>query len=652
MQNIRANLKRYLPHIIGSLFVAVLLIVVPGHEAHADGPVGAAVAAVAGSILDFGFGAILHLLSYVAYFMLTIASFGLALAAALLNLSIYLTTNLQIFIDNTPAIYQVWSILRDIASIVFIFVILWAAMQTIFDVKKGNYGTTIKNIVMVGILINFSFFFTTVFIDASNLISLQFYNAIAPPAASMGDCDTVAMNNSASGAFSGSYLSCAVNAMIKSPHGGLSDVIVNSLDVTQWYANKDQLQTSNATSKSSTEVGARLLLINCAAIVVVVLTQLSFIGAAAAAIWRICVLVLLLAFSPLWIVGYALPTIKKEVSEKWVKHLKANLIFLPVYLFLMYVAVKIISTMNLASLGVVTAGGISDATWYLPFFNLFVGFAIIIFLVNMPLVTALSFAGASGTFTEKIAKGARAWVGAKTVGRAAYTMNQRVTPWLASRAPALGALTDKGFSSISKYGWDAKKGGSYEDRMKAKQKANDELHKKIGDMVEGRGGTKAEALEAQKKYRGNLPWTSTQAAGSWRSPSALIGLMVDNRANLASAKKLNKDAEKQDKIAKKKEATEKKAELLRRLKEVEDAPDEKFTGAPGEVVVKAREASIKKKALIAEIQAKIAEQDDIIKTGKEVEDEDKLSKILGDLDTIKNKDSGGGGGGEKKEEKS
>lgn len=379
------------------------------------------------TFLDFAFGTLLKFAGGIVYLTLSSASFFLSLAAAALNVSIYLTTHLENFIASTPAIYTVWTILRDISGMLFIFILLWAAFQTILDLKGADYGTQVKNIIVVGILINFSFFFTTVMIDISNLVSLQLYDSIAP--ASAAACSPQAQT--VVGGANASFLACVTSSVIQNPHGGLADVIVQSLDVTQWYGNKNQLNGIG----SDIDAGTRLLLINIAAIFVVMFAALSFLGAAAACIWRICSLILLLAFSPLWILGYALPEIKKEVSDKWVKHLQANLIFLPVYLLLMYVVIRILQTMNLAQLGAGNVGLVTGTqsggiTWYLPYMQLFVGFAIIIFLINVPLFSALSFAGAAGTPMEKWAKGVRGTIGSvigrNTAGRWATQLDKRL----------------------------------------------------------------------------------------------------------------------------------------------------------------------------------------------------------------------------------
>ena len=466
-----------------------------------------------GITADGLFGWILKIIGGAIYVVLSIASFGLSIAAVILNFSMYLTTHLDLFIKNTPAIYQIWGTLRDLASMVLIFSILIASIQMILNLKPPGYGTLLKNIIIAGIAINFSFFFTQVLIDGSNIISLQFYNAMSSTP-NVSQCEA---------GLNVSYLTCAVGAITSSGtgNGGIANVFMGALDITQWWSNKGQLKDG-----SQIDIGLRLILVNSAAIVVTVIAALSFIGAAAAALWRIVVLIMLLAFSPLWIAGFVLPQLKKEVSDSWWNHLKANLIFLPVYLFLTYVVVQIMVAMNLSSLaqGTGVISNISTGLWYVPYLQLSVGFAIAIFLINLPLVTALKFSGASKTILESFSKGARAWAGRKTVGRTAYALNQsKAVGWLTSRVPGVGSMVSGGLSKVSSTDWGSKN-GSYESQLKAQKKRQEGMHERLEDIDKAKGTNYAE------KYHKNLPYKNS-----------VLRFMLDGRARSETATNLNRE---------------------------------------------------------------------------------------------------------------
>jgi len=73
---------------------------------------------------------------------------------------------------------QGWKIARDIANIMFIFILLWVGIGTILGNHNVNAKNTIKNVILVALLLNFSLFFARVVIDASNILGGVFYNNI------------------------------------------------------------------------------------------------------------------------------------------------------------------------------------------------------------------------------------------------------------------------------------------------------------------------------------------------------------------------------------------------------------------------------------------------------------------------------------------
>ncbi|MCX6719138.1 MAG: hypothetical protein NTZ38_02055, partial [Candidatus Taylorbacteria bacterium] len=95
-------------------------------------------------------------LSSIAYVIFVVCSWFLGICGTMLNVGIQITTNLGAFINNTPVIYKIWEIVRDFSSMILIFFILYAAILKIIGMEKANYGNMIKNIIIMGILINFS----------------------------------------------------------------------------------------------------------------------------------------------------------------------------------------------------------------------------------------------------------------------------------------------------------------------------------------------------------------------------------------------------------------------------------------------------------------------------------------------------------------
>ncbi len=70
---------------------------------------------------------------------------------------------------NSKAIYTGWKMVRDTLNIMFIFFLLFSAFSTIFQVSKYHIKSTWVMIVVMALLVNFSWPITRVIIDFSNV---------------------------------------------------------------------------------------------------------------------------------------------------------------------------------------------------------------------------------------------------------------------------------------------------------------------------------------------------------------------------------------------------------------------------------------------------------------------------------------------------
>ena len=251
---------------------------------------------------------------------LVLSIFGtvVTFTGALLNFSIKLTLNIGEIYNATPAIRNVWIIIRNISSILIIFFLLYSSIKTIIGSSGNDTKSLIGKIIMAGLLINFSLFFTKTAIDASNLISMQFYRAITTDST-----DSATWRSSLD--------------------GGLSDVFMGSLKIQKIYHPLDaEIAKVNNITTEPTLVFSIIVATYCG-IALMLFASISFLGAAIAISIRTGMLLLLMIFSPLYFMGAIFPKIKSEVSDTWLKNLKSQLLFMPLYLLLLYVALSIIS---------------------------------------------------------------------------------------------------------------------------------------------------------------------------------------------------------------------------------------------------------------------------------------------------------------------
>src|SRR3989338_8733438 len=71
-----------------------------------------------------------------------------------------------------------WTTVRDIANMAFIFILIYIALTVMLAAETSGTIKTLAVVVVIALLVNFSFFFTRVVIDAGNIVAVQFYNAL------------------------------------------------------------------------------------------------------------------------------------------------------------------------------------------------------------------------------------------------------------------------------------------------------------------------------------------------------------------------------------------------------------------------------------------------------------------------------------------
>lgn len=369
--------------------------------------------------------------------VLWMTSWFLTLAGLLLNISIVLTMNIKAIYQATPAIDQVWIVIRNISSIFIIFGLLYSSIMTILDMGKPNVKALIGKIILAGLLINFSLFFTKIAIDASNLISLQFYRAIAPDSSA----------SLISGKMDG-------REMVKSAYldGGISNIFQQSLKIPAIYSNKKGLISGGNNSTFftiavSTFAGSTLM----------IFAALSFLAASIAFIIRIVVLLLLMGFSPIYFVGMIFPEVESNISKKWERWLVSELLFMPAYLLFMYVAMSFISSGNGTSFfdaldeGRRALGGEETGGVLLSTVGLLLQYSIAFILINVPLIAALQLGGTGMKWGDS----AKKWVSGKlkntavlarqnTLGRAASKLAENESLKNYAAKSMLGGIALKG----------------------------------------------------------------------------------------------------------------------------------------------------------------------------------------------------------------
>jgi hypothetical protein len=256
---------------------------------------------------DFLLGTLIAALSHV---LLVLAGWWVSLTAGLLDVSISATLNMADLVNNTPSIGIMWRSIRDLSNIALIGVMLFASIRTILGLTGKDLSNTIKNVIICGLFINFSLFATRVMIDGSNLVALTFYDAIKP------------------------YDDYSI-----------SDTIMQKLKLQSFFsvtAIGSGVVNSLAGNESFT---TKALITGMGAVTVMTMIGFLFLGAAITMVYRLVVLLLCMAFSPLYFIALVLPQTadaRKQLEDTFYKQLFAG----PTMLMVLYVGLKIVDSMS------------------------------------------------------------------------------------------------------------------------------------------------------------------------------------------------------------------------------------------------------------------------------------------------------------------
>ncbi len=261
-----------------------------------------------------------------------IAYIGAAFFSIVIQLSLNSTAYALNFLSTG------WELVRDLANMAFIFILIYLALTIMLQAETAGTIKTLATVVVIALLVNFSFFFTRVAIDAGNILAVQFYNAIPLGQYSNG---TPAMVGGAK---------------------DLSFAIMNGLG-TQSLLNQQQfdaVKTAVGTQGGwAAEIGglAVLTVAYLAIAVIFWLLFFSFLQVGIKFMLRIVGLWFVLISSPL---AFVAKTNEKTAHffDKWLKYLIEFSFYPAIFLFMFYLLTQIVSTIFAANTTGNGAGGI------------------------------------------------------------------------------------------------------------------------------------------------------------------------------------------------------------------------------------------------------------------------------------------------------
>ncbi|MDB5204549.1 MAG: seg [Candidatus Taylorbacteria bacterium] len=340
---------------------------------------------------------IFNCISQIFYYILSVATIILSIVASAFNQVFVLTvTDMKGFIDGVGIINVGWVAIRDMANILFIFMLLYLAIATILQLDEHGVKHGLSRLIVGAVLINFSLFFVKVPIDISNILAIEIYDKINP--------------------------STAVEF-------GMGDAVLSSLNFQSVYGvqgiNSNGNPTTDAQAFAQTNAPTTTFLM---ALIMIATLIFIFIAVVIIFIKRLVTLMMLMIFSPLAFAGIAIPnhSISHEIDSKFWGTLLRESFYAPVFMFIMYLGLMIINSdgfkASVFNGGTSFAGGIVTVGTIINYIVV-----IFIFIFALTVSETMGVKGADGAIKafDGMRGAASGWVGKNTIGRIANSTLQK-----------------------------------------------------------------------------------------------------------------------------------------------------------------------------------------------------------------------------------
>lgn len=305
--------------------------------------------------------------------------------AAILDLITYLSIGKFKSVVDASGITLAWTIMRNLLNISFIFVLLYISITTILGSAGPKQKSTIAQVIIAALLINFSLFFTRIAIDAGNYVAVALFNQTG---------------------------------------GTLGQATENIMNATK-------LSTVFNFDFTLTGQSSKLILMYSQMILGILLIW-AFASAAFLFLGRMILLLFLMATSPIGFVGDAIPWLK-EYSDQWKKTLFGQIMVAPIFFLFMVIINEFLKNYSKINTAV-------EGVWASKFtLGPIIYYTIIIGFLMVAVKATKKLSGEVGNMAVKMIKAAIAAIAIAVTGGTALAVGG-----LASTG-ALGASAAKNF---------------------------------------------------------------------------------------------------------------------------------------------------------------------------------------------------------------
>lgn len=224
-------------------------------------------------------------------------------------LDVMLTLSIDSQFVNQTFVADSWTVVRDFSNMLFIFILLYVGVQTILGM--GDWRKTVLMVIVMALLINFSLFFTKVVIDAGNVLAVGIYSSMSTP-------KSPDKQNIISGGV---------------PERSISGSMAGAFAPQKFLKVSGDVMALDAT------------IVFIIATIVSLFAAYVFFKAALVFVGRLIAFWFLMIVSPFAFISLALPG-KANKFQGWVDLLLAQAFVAPVFLFMVYMIMKVISSGN------------------------------------------------------------------------------------------------------------------------------------------------------------------------------------------------------------------------------------------------------------------------------------------------------------------
>ncbi len=271
-----------------------------------------------------------------------------------------------------------WQTALSIANMAFLFILIYIAITILFEAETGGTMRMLSMLIVMALLVNFSFLITRVVIDVGNILGIEFYNVISAPAF---ETEGGAASNLTS-------VLGGIGGFSSAGTKDLTEPIMNEIGLQHMFDNtafqswKDKLGFSAFGTVTEIITLSTLFIAVAAAYWILIF---AFTTAGVKFLMRTIVLWFVLILAPLAFAARALSK-GSSLYDRWQKALIEFSIYPAAFLFMFYILVETATNMSNG-----LKGDIATQIFGNPNQGLFIGIAALV--IRLGIVMAMLFFG-------------------------------------------------------------------------------------------------------------------------------------------------------------------------------------------------------------------------------------------------------------------